>query len=157
MILVLVHSWIVPSQLSHAYSIVFCYISDAVEVFIWAFTQLSLSKWKWDQKRRKHCVWKSHQKVSFDKLRITKFSCLFTIILFVYIYDNIVSCLLTLWQQCQNLVFEHEHVVIEFWHFPPIFVLLKLTCLETLFDRKLQVFKNGQFLAFLITFCPLKM
>ena len=24
-----------------------------------------------------------------------------------------------------------------FWHFPPIFVLLKLTCLVTLFDRKL--------------------
>ena len=31
----------------------------------------------------------------------------------------------------------------EFWHFPPIFVLLKLTCLVTLFDRKLQVFKNS--------------
>ena len=29
----------------------------------------------------------------------------------------------------------------EFWHFPPIFVLLKLTCLVTLPDRKLQVFK----------------
>ena len=28
-------------------------------------------------------------------------------------------------------------------HFPPIFVLLKLTCLVTLFDRKLQVFKNS--------------
>ena len=33
--------------------------------------------------------------------------------------------------------------VYEFWHFPPIFVLLKLTCLVTLFDRKLQVFKNS--------------
>ena len=31
----------------------------------------------------------------------------------------------------------------QFWHFPPIFVLLKLTCLVTLFDRKLQVFKNS--------------
>ena len=31
----------------------------------------------------------------------------------------------------------------EFWHFPPIFVLLKLTCLVTLFDRKLRVFKNS--------------
>ena len=30
-----------------------------------------------------------------------------------------------------------------FWHFPPIFVLLKLTCLVTLFDHKLQVFKNS--------------
>ena len=33
--------------------------------------------------------------------------------------------------------------IFEFWHFPPIFVLLKLTCLVTLFDRKLQVFKNS--------------
>ena len=33
--------------------------------------------------------------------------------------------------------------ILEFWHFPPIFVLLKLTCLVTLFDRKLQVFKNS--------------
>ena len=28
-------------------------------------------------------------------------------------------------------------------NFPPIFVLLKLTCLVTLFDRKLQAFKNS--------------
>ena len=28
-------------------------------------------------------------------------------------------------------------------HFPSIFVLLKLTCLVTLFDRKLQLFKNS--------------
>ena len=34
--------------------------------------------------------------------------------------------------------------IFEFWHFPPIFVLLKVTCLVTLFDRKLQVFKNLQ-------------
>ena len=49
--------------------------------------------------------------------------------------------------------------IFQFWHFPPIFDLLKLTCLVTLFDRKLQVFKNRQneqFLAFLINFCPLK-
>ena len=30
--------------------------------------------------------------------------------------------------------------ICQFWHFPPIFVLSKLTCLGTLFDRKLQVF-----------------
>ena len=30
----------------------------------------------------------------------------------------------------------------EFWHFPTSYVLLKLTCLVTLFDRNLQVFKN---------------
>ena len=32
--------------------------------------------------------------------------------------------------------------IFEVWPFPSIFVLLKLTCLVTLFDRKLQVFKN---------------
>ena len=31
----------------------------------------------------------------------------------------------------------------QFWHFPPIFVLLTLTCLVTLFDRKLQIFKTS--------------
>ena len=53
-----------------------------------------------------------------------------------------------------------QNVAFEFWHFPPIFVLLKVTCLVTLFDRKLQVCKNllnWPFLAFLINFCPLKM
>ena len=33
--------------------------------------------------------------------------------------------------------------ILSFWHFPPIFVLLKLTCLVTLFDRTLQVFKKS--------------
>ena len=36
-----------------------------------------------------------------------------------------------------------QNVAFEFWHFSPIFVLLKLTCLVTLFDRKLQVYKNS--------------
>ena len=36
-----------------------------------------------------------------------------------------------------------QTVAFEFCHFPLIFVLLKLTCLVTLFDRKLQVFKNS--------------
>mgnify|MGYP006903672738 CR=1 FL=1 len=44
--------------------------------------------------------------------------------------------------------------------FVVIWQLLKLTCLVTLFDRKLQVIKNSQkltfFLAFLINFCPFK-
>ena len=39
----------------------------------------------------------------------------------------------------QNIAFE----LLNFWHFPPIFVLLKLTCLITLFDRKLHVFKSS--------------
>ena len=33
--------------------------------------------------------------------------------------------------------------IFEFWHFQPIFVLSKLICLVTLFDRKLQIFKNS--------------
>ena len=33
--------------------------------------------------------------------------------------------------------------ILEFWHFPPIFVLLKVTCLAIVFDRKLQIFKNS--------------
>ena len=33
--------------------------------------------------------------------------------------------------------------IFQFWHFPTIFVLIKVTCLVTLFDRKLQVFKNS--------------
>ena len=37
---------------------------------------------------------------------------------------------------------KYSNVAFEFWHFPPGFVLLKLTCLVTLFDRKLHVFKN---------------
>ena len=35
-----------------------------------------------------------------------------------------------------------SHLNFEFWHFPSIFDLLKLTCLVTLFDRKLHVFKK---------------
>ena len=35
------------------------------------------------------------------------------------------------------------NVALEFWHLPPIFVRLKMTCLVTLFDRKIQVFKNS--------------
>ena len=32
---------------------------------------------------------------------------------------------------------------LNFWHFSPFFVLIKLTFLVTLFDRKLQVIKNS--------------
>ena len=32
--------------------------------------------------------------------------------------------------------------IFQFWHFPPKFVLLKSTCLVTLFDCKFEVFKN---------------
>ena len=37
----------------------------------------------------------------------------------------------------------NQNVAFQFCHFPPIFVLLKVTCLVTLFDRKLQVFKKS--------------
>ena len=35
----------------------------------------------------------------------------------------------------------------QFWHFPTIFVLLKVDCLVTLFSYMLQVFKNSPKLA----------
>ena len=54
----------------------------------------------------------------------------------------------------QNVAFDFFH----FWHFPPFFVLLKVTCLVTLFDCKLQVFKTltkiGHFLHFFYSKYP---
>ena len=62
--------------------------------------------------------------------------------------------------QCLKITKNVAFEILAFWHLPPIFVLLKLTCL-TLFDLTLQVLKktrqNGPFLAFLINFYPLKM
>ena len=52
------------------------------------------------------------------------------------IYFLIKNTLFENHSKCRKLIFE-------FWHFAPLFVLLKLTCLVTLFDRKLQVFKNS--------------
>ena len=49
-------------------------------------------------------------------------------VLYVTLFENYSKCRIS---------------IFECWHFPPIFVLLKLTCLVTLFDRKLQVFKNS--------------
>ena len=40
------------------------------------------------------------------------------------------------YSKCRILMFE-------FWHFPPFFVISKVTCLVTLFDRKLHIFKNS--------------
>ena len=45
--------------------------------------------------------------------------------------------------QCLKITQKCHIWIFEFWHFPPIFVVLKLTCLVTLFDRKLLVFKNS--------------
>ena len=43
----------------------------------------------------------------------------------------------------QNVAF----AIFQFWHFPPTFVLLKVTCLVTLFDLNIQIFKNSPILA----------
>ena len=45
-----------------------------------------------------------------------------------------------------------QNVAFEFCYFPSIFVLIKLTCLVTLFDSKLQVFKNSPNWTILCTF-----
>ena len=45
--------------------------------------------------------------------------------------------------------------IYEYWHFPQFFVLLKMTYLVTLFDRKLQAFKNSPKLTFFGIFCEL--
>ena len=61
---------------------------------------------------------------------------------------------LVTWQLYSNLLknqnpkmrfceFSDLTLFFQFWHFPPIFVLLKVTYLITLFDRKLQVFQNS--------------
>ena len=49
-----------------------------------------------------------------------------------------IECVLTLFEN----YFKYRIWIFEFWHFSLVFVLLKVTCLVTLFDRKLQVFKN---------------
>ena len=53
-----------------------------------------------------------------------------------WIFLDYFHCL-TINHKCRIWIF---HI----WHFLPIFVLLKLTCLVILFDLKLQVFKNSQ-------------
>ena len=50
-------------------------------------------------------------------------------------------------QKQQHTVFENHQKcriwVFQFWLFPPIFVLLNVTCLVILFDRKVLLFKNS--------------
>ena len=63
-----------------------------------------------------------------------------------------------LYSQCLKTTQNVAFLILHFWHFPPIFVILKMTCLVTLFDRKLQVLKNSPKLTifgFLMNFCPL--
>ena len=60
--------------------------------------------------------------------------------------DKRVACLLAHDKQYYT-VFENYSKcriwIFEFWHFSPFFVLLKMTYLVTLFDSKLQLFKNS--------------
>ena len=51
-----------------------------------------------------------------------------------------------------------QKIAFGFWNFALIFVVIKVTCLVTLFDRKQQVFKkspNRSFVALKTSFCPL--
>ena len=63
-----------------------------------------------------------------------------------YVLQNILCKRPLLWgidikqSHCLKII---QNVAFQFWPFPPIFVLLKLTCLVTLFDRKLQFLKNS--------------
>ena len=58
---------------------------------------------------------------------------------------------------CVGTVFENpQNVAFEFLQFPTIFALTKVACLVTLFNRKLQFFKNSSNVPFLMNFCPLK-
>ena len=58
---------------------------------------------------------------------------------------------------CVGTVFENpQNVAFEVLQFPTIFALTKVACLVTLFNRKLQFFKNSSNVPFLMNFCPLK-
>ena len=75
-------------------------------------------------------------------------------------YTRCITTTIWLLMSMVSTVFEnHSTRRIWFWHFPPFFVLLNLTCLVTMFDCKLQVFKNSPKLTIfdiLMNFCPLK-
>ena len=54
--------------------------------------------------------------------------------------------------QCLKITQNVEFEFLNFGIFHQLFVLLKLTCLVTLFDRKLQVFRNSPKLAIFAIF-----
>ena len=62
--------------------------------------------------------------------------------------------------KCNSMHYIWKLLKMSHLHFSSIFVFLKVTSLVTLFDHKVQVFKNSSnwpFLAFLKNFYPLKM
>ena len=71
-----------------------------------------------------HSVWKSPKMSHFDFFKFWDFSP------FLLLLNS-------------NFKFLNTLQIDHFWHFPPIFVLLIVNCLVTLFDNKLQVFKNS--------------
>ena len=80
---------------------------------------------------------------------LLKLLALYDLVSIYYITDNDNLTVFENHPKCLILIFE-------LWHFPQIFVLSKLTCLVTLFDRKLQVFQNLPKWT-IINFCPLIM
>ena len=60
-----------------------------------------------------------------------------------YVQENVAGQLNATLEEITFVGVHNRRTVRIFWHFPPNFDLLKLTCLVTLFDRKLQVFKNS--------------
>ena len=84
----------------------------------------------------------------FFTFQLNRFEFLNTILLMSGFWgsnpDNLPAYLHSIWIEHSNTWMKSPHclkitknVSFDFWHFPPIFVLLKLTCLVTLDDRKL--------------------
>ena len=62
------------------------------------------------------------------------------LLLITYSIGNDLLLCISMQSHCLKIT---QNVAYEFWLFSPIFDLLKLTCLVTLFDCKLQIFKNS--------------
>ena len=75
--------------------------------------------------------------VRFAIIRLSSFRSFFYPLVGRYISSHV----FTLFKISENVALGFFY----FWHFPPIFVLLELTCLVTLFDRRQQ---NGPFWRF---------
>ena len=91
-------------------------------------TQKIFLLWKnWKKKNRMRL--QGNQNASFNN-KILEMS-------FILVYSRLYRALIETFAHCLKIT---QNVAFEFWHFPPIFVLLKLTCLVTLFERKLHFF-----------------
>ena len=91
----------------------------------------------WDEEKFTNC--KPAQKKNVLKLlqnlKLARHNCeqsepRFHILFYTNVYQKRAFTLFENYSKCRIWIFE-------FWHFPPIFVVPKLTCLVTLFDRKL--------------------